>query len=238
MSRFNVLFILVFSFLLRDDLFGITVLNCRSLTLNKNDQDTLIESQILYNGRRWRNLYYKVREDQFLFSNEFLPGSVTIEGNFFPNVSIRYDIYDDEIMTVTNHGSILQLNKEMVDSFNIIYQNKQYHFKNIREDSLKGFNGYMNILYKGKNALYVKYKKEIELLAVDKKYDEFYQIHRIYFEKDGIVYPVTGKREFLNLMDECKLQIRSFIKKYSIKISKKQPESFLPVIGFYDSLSP
>ena len=44
-----------------------------------NVNDT-IDIQLLYNGRAWRNLYYKIRGDQFLFSTEFLPGSVTVEG--------------------------------------------------------------------------------------------------------------------------------------------------------------
>jgi hypothetical protein len=200
-------------------------------------QDTLQEIQTLFNGRIWRNRYYRVKEDQFLYSREFLPGSVAIGGKSFKNLSIRYDIYNDEIMVVTNHGAILQLNKEMVDSFSIIYLNKSYFFTKIPGDSLKGFRGYMNVLYKGKTALYVKYKKEIELLAVERKYDLFYQVHRIYFVKDDLVYLVSSKREFLKLLDDYKLQVRSYIKKNRLNITKKEPEIFLPVVVFYDSLS-
>jgi hypothetical protein len=205
--------------------------------LNIVEQDTLQDIQTLFNGRIWRNRYYKVREDQFLFYREFLPGSVTVEGKTFKNLSIRYDIYNDEIMTITNHATILQLNKEMVDSFNIIYLNKSYYFTKIQEDSLKWFKGYMNVLYKGKTALYVKYRKEIELLAVEKRYDLFYQTHRIYFVKDDLVHLVSSKREFLRLFDEYKDQVRSYIKKNRLKVTKKEPESFVPVAEFYDSLS-
>jgi hypothetical protein len=207
------------------------------VSLNVPEQDTLHEIQILYNGRLWRNRYYRVKEDQFLFSRDFLPGSITIGGKTFKNLSVRYDIYTDEIMTVTNHGTILQMNKEMVDSFNIIYQNKSYNFANIQDDRLKGFRGYINVLFKGKVALYVKYKKEIELLAVEKKYDLFYQTHRIYFVKDDLVYQINSKREFFKLLDDQKLQIRTFIKINRLKVSKKVPESFVPVVELYDSLS-
>ncbi|MBE3138361.1 MAG: hypothetical protein IMZ63_00940 [Actinobacteria bacterium] len=236
MSRNIFLFVFLFSIFNGSGLYGIVPNDSESLSLIIYKQDTLKENQILYNGKLWRNRYYRIREDQFLFSKEFLSGNLSINGQLFRNLNIRYDIYNDEIMIPSNRGAILQLNKEMVDSFTINFYNKTYKFTQIREDSVRGFNGYVNVLYKGKNALYVKYKKEIELLAVDRKYDMFYQTLRIYFLKDGIVHLISGKREFFNLLDEYKLQIRSFIKKNRIRVSKKIPESFVPVIEFYDNL--
>jgi hypothetical protein len=207
------------------------------LPVTLTQQDTLREDQILYNGKMWRNLYYFVKGDQFLFSKDFLPGSLTINGKSYKNISISYDIYNDEILTPTNHGSILQLNKEMVDSFTINFENKTYKFINTREDSLKGIKGYVNVLYKGKSALYVKYKKEILLLAVDNKYDLFTQINRVYFLKNRIVYQITSKSDFFRILGEDKARIRDFMKKNKLKVSKKVPESFIPVIRYYDSLS-
>ncbi|MDO9340396.1 MAG: hypothetical protein Q7T72_07710 [Bacteroidales bacterium] len=231
------LFIFLFSIFTGSGLYGIEPIDSESVLIKKYEQDTLKENQILYNGKLWRNRYYKIREDQFLFSKEFLSGNLSINGQSFKNLNIRYDIYNDEIMIPTNHGAILQLNKEMVDSFTINFNNKAYKFIKIQEDSVRGFNGYVNVLYKGKNALYVKYKKEIEFLAVERKFDMFYQIHRIYFVKDNIVYQVTGKGDLLKVLNEDKVQIRNYIKKNKLKISKKRPESFIPVIDYYDSIS-
>ena len=237
MFRFFITFTFFLTIFTLPGLSGVGIDIYKNRDLNIAGQDTVQEIQTLFNGRLWRNRYYKVKEDQFLFSREFLPGSVTIDGKSFNNISVRYDIYNDEIMTVTNHGAILQLNKEMVDSFNIIFENKPYYFTKMAEDSLKGFKGFMNVLYKGKTALYVKYKKEIELLAVEKKFDLFYQIHRIYFVKDNLVHLINTKRELLNLLGDYKLQIKGFIKKSKLKVTKKEPESFIPVVKFYESLS-
>lgn len=236
MSRNIFLFIFFFSIFSRSGLYGIDPNDSKSIHFKKYEQDTLKENQILYNGKLWRNRYYRIREDQFLFSKEFLSGNLSINGQSFKNLNIRYDIYNDEIMIPTNRGAILQLNKEMVDSFTINFNNKTYKFTQIREDSVRGFNGYINVLYKGKNALYVKYKKEIELLAVERKFDMFYQTHRIYFVKDSIVYQVTGRGDLLKVLNEDKVQIRNYIKKNKLQISKKRPESFIPVIGYYDSI--
>ncbi|MBK7134406.1 MAG: hypothetical protein IPH69_16765 [Bacteroidales bacterium] len=194
------------------------------------------EDQTLFNGRVWRNLYYKVREDQFLYSKTYLPGSVSIDGITFRNVDLLYDIYTDEIITHTSNGSFLQLNKEMADSFSIVFDNTKRYFFRTDIDTIKGYNGYMNILYTGKSSLHVKYKKEIELLAVDRKFDEFYQTHRIFLVKDSVINQITGKRDFLMLLEDEKTALKSFIKKNKLFVSVKKPESLIPVIRYYDSL--
>jgi len=202
-----------------------------------NQQEPLKDNQILYTGKVWRNLYNYIKGDQFLFSKDFLNGSITINGKTFKDLSINYDIYKDEIITPTNRGFILQLNKEVVDSFTIIFRYKTYKFVNTQEDSLPGIIGFVNLLYKGKSELFIKYKKEIQLLAVDDKYDLFYRTYRIYLLKDRIVYQISNKHDLLKVLNEDKTQIKEFIKKNKSKISKTEPESFIPVIRYYDSIS-
>ena len=194
------------------------------------------ENQILNNGRVWRNLYTMVRDNQFLFTGEPLPGTVSISGQTFSNLSLKYDIYEDELLIPTVLGPLLQLNKEMVDSFSIFFQNKTYRFTNVPPDSLKDFNGYMNVLASGKASLFVRYKKEIDNLAVDNKYDMFFQTHKIYVVKEGNVYTVASKRDLVTVLYDRRDEIRSYIKKNMLRISKRDPEKFIPVIEFYNSI--
>jgi hypothetical protein len=202
-----------------------------------NEPDTLKENQTLYIGKMWSNKYTNTKGDQFLFSREFLPGSLTINGSFYRNILINYDIYNDEILIPKNNSSIVQLNREMVDSFSIINNNITYRFVNAQMDSTSDIKGYVNQLYKGKSILYVKYKKEIEELAVDDKYDLFYRTYRIFFLKDGMIYQVTSKSDLLKILKEDKTKIKDFMKKNKLKVSKKDPDSFVPVIRYYDSIS-
>jgi hypothetical protein len=200
-------------------------------------QDPATQIQILFNGRVWRNLYTNVRGDQFLFSKTYLPGSLTMNGKRYDNLNIDYDIYNDEVLVPKNNGAILQLNKEMVDSFSLVFNSTKYYFRNTDPDSLDGLKGFVNVLYKGSSALYIKYKKSIDLLAVDDKYDLFFQTQKIYLVKKGIVYQIGSKRDLLRALQEDKVQIKAFLKKNGLKISKKLPESFIPVVRYYDSLS-
>jgi len=195
-----------------------------------------IDIQVLYNGRAWRNLFYKVKGDQFLFSPEFLSGSVTIDGKRFNNIPLKYDIYNDELLTITDHGIILQLNKEMIDLFTINYENRILNFKKLGADSINSLSGYVNVLYDGGTSLYIKYRKEILLLAVENKYDMFNPVNRVFVEKDGEIEKVDSKGELLKLFEDQKHQVRSFIRSNNLRISRKDPESYRPVIEYYDKL--
>jgi hypothetical protein len=237
MRRFIILILIFFVFFTGSDLFGIARGYYGQLYINTGLQDSIKENQVLYNGRLWRNIYYLVQDDQFLFSKEFLPGSLSVRGKTFTNIPLKYDLFADEILTPVDPGGILQLNKEMVDSFSISFQNKTYQFIKLQEDSLKGSQRYFNVLYKGRTGLYLKYTKKIGKLAVEGKYDRFYQLIRICFVKDNIVYTIRRKSDLLKVLIEDKALIKSFIKKNKLDITEKNPESFIPVIRYYDSLN-
>ena len=198
------------------------------------EQDT-IKKQILYNGRVWRNLYHQIRGDQFLFSNDFLPATVTMNGKLFKNISVKYDILNDEILTSAAHNIVLQLNKEMVDMFTLQFGNNTFQFEKLEPDTINMLTGYVNVLQKGNVTLYVKYRKEILLLAVENRYDLFFQSHKIYLMKNGILHQISGKSDLLSLLSDRKPEVKNFIKKNKIRISKKIPESFVPVIEFYNN---
>jgi hypothetical protein len=236
MNRNNLLYLFLIFISTVSGFFSIPVFG-QFLPAQISQKSPLSEDQILYNGKVWYNLYNNIQGDQFLFSKAYLQGSLSIGGKLYNNLNISYDIYNDEIITPSNNGSILQLNKEMVDSFTMVFEFKTYMFKNTLEDSLTGIKGYVNVLYNGKSALYVKYKKEIQLLAVDDKYDLFNESFHIYFLKDGIVHQLNNKGDLLKILSKDKTQIKDFIKKNKLKISKKVPESFVPVIRYYDSIS-
>lgn len=199
--------------------------------------DTFRENQILYNGRIWRNINYMVENDQFLFTATFLPGSLAINGKTFVNRSIKYDIYNDEILTPIEAGKILQLNKEMVDSFSVSFQNRTYHFVRLPENSPEGLKGYVHVLYKGETALYIKYVKKIDRPSVEHKRDKFYQINRVYFVKDTKAHLINNKKDLLGVLKGNKVQIRDFVRMNRLRISKTKPESFIPVIRYCDSIN-
>jgi hypothetical protein len=199
--------------------------------------DKLPDYQVLFNGRIWQNLYSGVEGNQFLFSNQFLDGTITMRGRKFEGLKILYDIFRDEILIPYKPVGILQVNKEMVDSFSVFFKNKSYTFGRITRVTDEKSDNYLQILYNGRTRLYAMYMKKIEKLADRGSYDKFYQTTRVYVLRDGIFSSVTGMKDIISLFNEERQTIRNYVKKNKIKFIRDDPESYVPVIRFIDSLT-
>jgi len=235
MSRFCLLVVLFFTLAAGLKLSGSTGSDYAVNNFGDLQKDT-IDRQILYNGRVWRVLYKNVKGFEFLFTKDFLPGSVTIEGKTYNNLKLKYDICNDEILTANSSGIILQLNKEMVEKFTLYYENKIFYFHNIKADTISNLSGYVNVLHDGKTAFYVKYKKEILLLADDNKNDIFSETFKTYIKKGSTIYPMNNKKDLTTVLIDKQPEVKAFIKKNKIQVSKKTPGSFIPVLIYYDTL--
>jgi hypothetical protein len=128
------------------------------------------------------------------------------------------------------------MNKELVDSFSLMFENRNYHIINAGTDTSTVLRGYVNVLYDGPTTLYVKYSKKIQPLAVDGRYDLFAQEHRIYLRKGSEIVPVGGKKKLLDLLEDKKKEIRIFLKGTKPKLSRKDPGTFVPLLKYYDSI--
>ena len=192
--------------------------------------------QSLLNGRIWRNQYSNAMNDQFFLANSFLKGSVTFNGRRFNNLDLKYDIANDELILSIESYPVILMNKEKVDSFSLVFGNRNYHIINAGTDSSDILRGYVNVLYDGPSTLFVKYTKKIQPLAVDGRYDLFFQEHRIYLKKGKEIVPVSGKRKLLKLLEDKKREIRDYIKNNRLRLMQKDPGTFIPVLEYYDSI--
>ena len=208
----------------------------RNINSNSALKDTIKERQVLYNGKVWTNKFRYVDGDQFLFSELSMPGSISINKKTFNNLWVKYDIFSDEIITPLNDEYVLQLNKEMVDSFSLTFENRTYRFIKIPNDSPEGVSGYVQLLFNGHSRFFVKYKKSISYFDAKKANGQFSQDFTMFLDKGDIVYQINNKNDLYDVFQEKKKQIREYIKKNKLKVTKKSPESFVPVIRFYDNI--
>jgi hypothetical protein len=199
-------------------------------------RDTIPEKQQLFNGRIWRTLYSNVFGDEFLLTRDWIDGEVNINDMTFKNVPLRYDILNDQVLTKISQGVFVQLNKELIKGFILLYENKKMVFDNFGTGPGNPIKGFGQVLYRGSIFFIVKQTKQIKELAIQNRYDEFYQQQVLYILKNGIYYRISGKKDMLNALSDKEVQLRKFIREKRIKVRKRDPESFLPSIIFYDNL--
>lgn len=203
------------------------------------EQEKRPGDQDMLNGRIWHNKYQKVFGHQFFLTNSFLIGSVTMNGRKYNNLDLLYDIADDELILKSESYPVIILNKEMVDSFTLRNGEKVYKIINERTDTNAIHGGYINVLYEGPSAFYVKYTKRIQPLAVDGRSDLFYQETRMFVKHHTEMVRVENKKDLFNLLKDKKKEIRGFIsnnRTNGYRLSVKEPETFLPLLKYYDSL--
>lgn len=197
-------------------------------------QDTLKDKQELYNGSIWIDHLSLVKGDQFLFDRSFLPGSVAIRGKTY-RVDLRYDIYEDELQTPAGEFGILRINKELVDSFHLIFNETKYRFIPLNRQSTH--KTYFNIISQGKASLYINHQKKIDKLSASAGNARFYQVSKVYLVKDSTFHSINRKKELIKLLENEIPDINYFIKNNRRKMTMRNPLSFEPLIGHYNSLA-
>lgn len=199
--------------------------------------DTVLpDKQLLFNGRIWYSSFSNTIGNEFLLTKDWLNGDVNINDLTFNNLLLRYDVYNDQLLAFYNQITVVQLNKELIKEFSLTNANRRYDFENFGDEPGSPFNGFGQVLYKGKIYFIIKYTKQIKELAVENKYDEFIQIQTLFLLKDRKYYHISGKKDLFKALSDRDIQVRSFIRENNIKIRKNNPESFIPVIKFYDNL--
>jgi hypothetical protein len=80
------------------------------------------------------------------------------------------------------------------------------------------------------------YYKEISKRGPGKNYEDFVQSDRIYVLKDDIIHQVRNRNDFNKLLADKKHEIKEYMHGNSLKLNRKDPDSFVPVLQYYDSL--
>lgn len=209
-----------------------------SCPVNKvSDIRDSIEKQILFNGKIWVNVYHLTEGHQFFSSRDFVPGSVSMNGKTFTNPALRYklDLVNDELLLSADMSTVIQLNKEMVESFTLESEGRTFRFVNLESDRDNPLKGYFQVLHSGSTKLYVSYRKELRLRSTVGERDTFIQSHTVYLVKGGIPYKITGRAGLMKLLADDKTQLRRFIRSEKIRISRNNPGSIIPLLEFYDN---
>ncbi|MBO0323071.1 hypothetical protein J0X14_12255 [Muricauda sp. CAU 1633] len=197
---------------------------------NVFDDSIGIENTGLYQGKVYLEKYRTINERVHFYKGvDFFPGSVLYDGQWYYDLDIKYDVYDDEVLLrlVTEAGGgTMQLLKEYLESFVL---DGEHFVKILEEDApLLSEHGFYAISMEGTFfTLYTKYTKR----SFDKKdrrflYYEFLDGPSEYalYYKD-LYHPFNSKNEVIQLFPELKKEIKDF---YALarRQSKADPDGF------------
>ena len=194
-----------------------------------------IENTALYKGIIYKETYRTINEKvKFFKTAEWYTGSVVYSGQLFADVSLKYDVFGDQLLVKQldrlGGGSIL-LFKDKVDEF-VIDGTKFVHIRGSSQ-----IDGYYELLWdEDGNRLLAKHLKN-DFLRKDRRatYYEFTDLKKEYvWDKQGSYYGLKGKKELTDLYPDMKKEINSFYQKNKRLRTRDMDAFMVAIINFLE----
>ena len=189
----------------------------------------------LYNGSDYVLYLSRDEEHPYFEIDYFALGSVIYWNELYENVPLMYDISVDQIITEHNRGNPIKLHAEKVQGF-VINGNK---FVRLERNNSNIQEGFYHQLYDGASVkVYSKHLKEYrEKLDTKEVIPLYRETTRYYIMKDGNYLPVKSKGSIISAFADRKTEVKSFIRKNGIKVSRDKERSIVRIANHYDSLT-
>jgi hypothetical protein len=188
----------------------------------------------LYNGSEYRDFFSKNDEHPFFGVDDWAFGDILYDDEYYKDIPLFYDIYHDKVITehILN-GSKLELISEKVARFSFAGHN----FVRLQEDEAKAIStGFYDLLYDGDTKVYCRREKllrrKVESHDILETFDER---NRIFILKSGIYYPVRKKRSVLDVLEDKKSELKSYMKDNTIAFKADREKAIVQLAKHYDS---
>ena len=199
-----------------------------------NGPDSSIYRQLLINGRLWMSPYYNISGHEFLFTNEWLNGAITINGHHFRGVNLKLDVMNDQLLFPDNRtNTVIALNKRMIRDFQIMFNGTDYFFVKVPTEN-NMVDGYVQLLYDGDLKLYRKWGKRI-LVNQDRLIQEFRAEEVMYLKRDSTYYKIAKKGDLLKPFKENKKAIKKWMREMNIYLNLRNTRTLVPLLEKIDS---
>ena len=168
----------------------------------------------LYNGLVYIEKYKTINDKhKFFSSRNSLVGSIIHKGQPYYNVKMKYDLFEDQILVMTNN--LVQLINEHIASFTI----NGSKFVNIdtQKGDTRSLSGFYEILTETPSySLYKKHcKRKIDRMGQKAVYSEFIDDNQFYVHYSGAYHKINTKRDMIKIFPEFKREIKAYAKRAS-----------------------
>ena len=178
------------------------------------DKLTGIENSDLHYGEVYQEKHrVKSKKTKFFPEPDFVLGSVVFNGQPYFDIPLKYNIYDDELLMLTDKqfgGTILQLHKKQVNSFKI---GNHFFIKIHNTEIANGF--YEVALESPIFSLLKKHRKSLrQLLGENLVFYEFEDEEKDYFLRYQNTYHSIEKiSDLISIFSKYETELKSFEEK-------------------------
>jgi len=190
----------------------------------------------LFSGNRQQPYMITTQNHPYFKEEGYTTGRLSYCGIVYPAISLRWDLYRDELVMLSPANYNIVLINENLD-FAEIYG---YHIINFRPDSLVGCPAAGNyiLLYSGEYLLLEKFN--LELIQQD-EYNTinyyFSQSTNFYLQKDGAYFKIKNRRTLLKTLNTHRKELRRFIRANELRYRYNAEQMVLGVVKEHEKLN-
>ena len=190
----------------------------------------------LFSGNRQLPLVFTTKNHQYFKEEEYTSGRLSYCGIVYPDVSLRWDLYRDELVLFSPANYNIVLINENLD-FAEIYG---YHIFYLQPDGLLGCPPAGNYirLYSGEFLLLEKLTNELlQKEEANRIYYYFSLKTNFYLQKDGMYYKIKNRRKLLKTLDTHRKELRRFIRVNDLGYRRDAEKLVLEVVKEHEKLN-
>ena len=189
----------------------------------------------LYNGSRYLPPEHDLEEHPYFVSPDWINGSVYYDGEYFSDVPLMYDLYNQTLVAEhASSGHPIRLVEEKLQYFTL----EGHYFERIINDSVQNSlpaTGIYEVLYRGPTKVVARrqqqLREQIVSTVIERSYDEK---NRYFILRDSAFFPVKGKASVLKLLSARKNDIKRFLRQKDLSFSTNRELALKSIAEYYD----
>lgn len=201
-------------------------------------QQQLGSQRGLFNGSQYPGYPYSFAKGHPYFYNDTSNnGSIVYDNVPYENIQLLYNEVLDLVVLNQNSRSI-QLISEKISRFTIL----NHLFIRLVKDSLSPSvpkSGFYELLYAGNTSVFKKETKKINEEVKGLSTELLRNIETTttyYIKKNNIYYPVKSKSSIVNIYQDKKNEMESYIRNNKLKYKKDKENMLVKTTAYYDQL--
>jgi len=220
----------------------LSILFSFSGTLISQDAETIFDrvyglDQTLYNGKKYTYfLSSGTNGHQYLFSPDYIAGSVSIKEKCYQGITLNYDIFNQQLLLQyedeTGALNIIEVSKAWLKSFRL--GNRNFEFLNLEQ-----YPRFFQVLGEGPVRILYYWRKNLNMdVAIGSSDFTFTSaVRNSYVFMDGQLKPFRTKRRLIGLFDPgLRPEIKSYLRKNKVKVKKASDQAMAEMITFIGSI--